>query len=649
MCALCAGASPARAEGWVEALSELKLAPSELADARRPLSERIAYARTLGAYGEAEDAVQSLVRALDAKLEPELREEILLALARRAPASAGKVLAALLEHEGAGQGALMTALSAIATEESLAALTRALAQPKAAALAERALLDAGSRAAPLLAQAVTSPLALRAARMLGQLGPAVASFALPALLRALHSESRELRATAAEALGRLEDPRAAKPLCGLLRDRSPAVVSAALAALARTATPAEAWTLAAFFERAPPTVRGLALSALARAAPERALVPLEQALFGNDRGLHDAALAALEGETPAPAFVPLLARYFEAELHEATASALARIPDGRGLEGLLRAAQRSPDAAEVAARALALGVRRFGAVVNGALVHETHALLRSLEAGERRLVLEGLARDPAALDQGIAALASSVEGERASAALALGALGDARAASALLAALEREREPEAARRMAEAASALELRPPLATLWPLLRKPETAPEAMWLAASASDPNLPDLRLRLFLREMLRAEQPTRTRAWAALALARLGDRAARAALDDALDDASPRLRLAAAHALASLGGPAAARALVVRARVESEPKLREALREAAASDGAALPLAPKGALAIEARIRAASPRAPRALFDVLLPDGRWLRMRALPEGELIVPDLPAGEADVRAVD
>jgi hypothetical protein len=32
-------------------------------------------------------------------------------------------------------------------------------------------------------------------------------------------------------------------------------------------------------------------------------------------------------------------------------------------------------------------------------------------------------------------------------------------------------------------------------------------------------------------------------------------------------------------------------------------------------------------------------------DVLLPDGRWLRTSALDGGEVLLPDLPAGEADV----
>jgi hypothetical protein len=32
-------------------------------------------------------------------------------------------------------------------------------------------------------------------------------------------------------------------------------------------------------------------------------------------------------------------------------------------------------------------------------------------------------------------------------------------------------------------------------------------------------------------------------------------------------------------------------------------------------------------------------------DVVLPDGRWLRTSALEGGELLLPDLPAGEADV----
>ena len=55
------------------------------------------------------------------------------------------------------------------------------------------------------------------------------------------------------------------------------------------------------------------------------------------------------------------------------------------------------------------------------------------------------------------------------------------------------------------------------------------------------------------------------------------------------------------------------------------------------------------LVLEARVRTDAGTAnERPLVDVLLEDGRWLRMRTLPGGELLLEDLAAGQADVRVV-
>jgi hypothetical protein len=51
--------------------------------------------------------------------------------------------------------------------------------------------------------------------------------------------------------------------------------------------------------------------------------------------------------------------------------------------------------------------------------------------------------------------------------------------------------------------------------------------------------------------------------------------------------------------------------------------------------------------LELHVRADDP-APR-LLEVWLEDGRCLRHRTLPGGELVIVDVPAGEADVRVLD
>jgi HEAT repeat protein len=640
----------ARAEGWIEALTELRAAPTDLRDAHRPLPERLAEARALGVRGPAQDAVPTLLEALQSKAEPALREEILLALARRASPAASAPLVALLAREEAPAPELATALSAIGDKAALAALTAALARPKAAAVAERALLDAGPRAAVPLAQAVSSAIALRAARLLGQLGPPAATLALPALLRALSSESNELRALAAESLGELGDTRSAGPLLALLSDPAPRVVVAALKALAQVATRAQAARLEAFFARAGRAQRSLALAALAKADPEASVGRLDAALSGSDPVLRETAVRIVEGERPSPSFVAGLGRSFARELRAQTASALSRVSDGGGVPVLLDAARRSPDAAQRAARALALGLRRFEAKLSGDMLESGRALLRSLPPGERRMLLCALARDPSVLGTAIAALSFANASQRATAARALGLLGDVKAAAAALsAALAVERDAEAKRRMLEAALELKLQVPLAQLWRSLGDPETAPEAMQLAAATADPEDPPRALRVFLRRVLSSRRPTRMRTGAALALAALLDHAARPALEAALGDASPRVRLAAVRALTALGGPAAAHTLLVHARVERDALVRRAALQGASNAGAPAALVARGELALELHVRAQTGADDRPVLEVLLEDGRWLRMRPLADGELIVSDLPAGQADVRAVD
>jgi HEAT repeat protein len=639
-----------RAQGFVQALTELRVRPGELGDGRRPLTQRVDQARALGAFGPAADAVPTLLAALQSNPPPALRDELLLALARRAPAVADVPLAALLEHDEQPPLALTMALGAIATPRAIAALAAALARPRAAAAAERGLLVAGPRAAAPLAQALSSAVGVRAAEVLAGLGPDAAAAAGPALVRALDSEAPDLRAAAARALGALKVPGSAAPLLARLRDPAPTVVSAALEALGRVATAADAPLLLAHLRGATPADRALALAALAAADPTLAAQPLERALGGSDRALRDAAVRLLEGAAPHPRWVPLLERSFAAELREATASALARVPDGRGLAALLARARRSPDAAQRAARALALGLRRFGPVIDAATVRGGHELLRSLASPERNLWLRALARDRAVVEPIRAGLASKNAELRATAAFAAALLGDAELAPALLAALSLERDQEAARRMLEAAAQLGSQPSQSVLLRWLSDQEVAPEAMLLAAATAEPGAVPRALRVRLRRALSSPDALRLRVAAALALGQLGDTAARPALEAALADPSARLRLAAVRALAALGGRSSALALTAHARVERDGLVRREALHGAALGGVPAPLFARGELALEVRLREERPPGQqRPLVDVWLPDGRWLRLRTLPGGELLVPDLAPGQADVRAVD
>src|SRR5262249_22691596 len=150
-------------------------------------------------------------------------------------------------------------------------------------------------------------------------------------------------------------------------DQAPEVVSAALVARARVAGEREAEPLARFYRGAPRALVPLALTAFAAAAPAQAVPALEDAALAETSPpqLRAAARSVLEGEQSAPSFAGPLARLFERELRRETANALARVPDGGGLAGLVSAARRSPDALDRAATALALGLRRFDQEISG--------------------------------------------------------------------------------------------------------------------------------------------------------------------------------------------------------------------------------------------------------------------------------------------
>jgi HEAT repeat protein len=594
--------------------------------------------------------VAALLSALQTTAAPLLRDEILVSLARRAPPQAAAPLAKRLTVEDGALPALTMALAAIATPPALQALVDALARPQSALVAERALARAGAKAIVPLSAALTGPAAVRAARLLGEIGDRASARSAGALVRALGAADPALRAAAAQALGRMGVRAVAAALLRLLRDPATEVVQAALVGLAQLGAPAHAPALAAYLARAPQSQRPAALRALAAADPALAVQPLARALRGADTRLREAALQVIEGERPSAHWLPLLEQRFASDLRESTASALARVPEGAGVVALLRVGRRSPESAERAARALAIALRAAGDDLPDEQREQAHALIQSLPP-ERRVLLSALARSDDALRAIGSGLAARSANARATAAAAATLLGDAEAGPALLSALARERDPEAARRLASAALELRVRTPSSLLWRLFADAETAPEAMLLAAASADRAAPpDRDLRVYLRRTLSSRKPARVRASAALALGALGDSAALTPLQAALSDPSTRVRLAAVRALGALGGADAARACRLHARIERDMLVRGAALAVADRDGRAVELAERGELVLEARVIGLDPDArERPLIDVLLADGRWLRMRADAQGELIVAGLPAGTAELRRVE
>ncbi|HMI91431.1 MAG TPA: HEAT repeat domain-containing protein, partial [Polyangiales bacterium] len=465
----------AQDEGWVEAFSTLRMRPG-FGDSRSSLAERLQLARALGRHGPEADAVAALLAGLKADPAVALRDELLLALARRAAPDARAALrdqlAALTGPASAtgatakdtGTASLALALGTSDDASTIDALVRALAHPASARVAEEALLRIGAASVPRLAAALASPqLALSATRVLAALGPRALG-ARAALERALRSDSAALRAAAAHALGQSESVASAGALVTLLGDEAE-VAQAALEALARVATADQAQALIAVLARSQGERRALALRALATASPAQALPALRRALRDGDAGERAAALDVLvQGERPDASWSELLAALVREQHSEAAASALARIADGAGMSALLRAARsraalvgsatRAGDGAAVdstasdaAARALAIGLRRFGDALDDDVRNDALALLRALSTGERRLVLRALARDSDSRDELAAALRASDPKLRASAAIGARMLGDDTLAGAVRSALLRERDVEAVRRL----------------------------------------------------------------------------------------------------------------------------------------------------------------------------------------------------------
>jgi HEAT repeat protein len=134
---------------------------------------------------------------------------------------------------------------------------------------------AGSAAAPAIPELIEllaekeSFVASTAARALVGLGPA----AVDPLLAVLSHPPMQRRAYAAEALGRIGDPRVLEPLQVACRDRWPSMRRAAATALGYLADPRATATLLNMLADAKPLVRGSAIEALGKFAGRREAIP----------------------------------------------------------------------------------------------------------------------------------------------------------------------------------------------------------------------------------------------------------------------------------------------------------------------------------------------------------------------------------------
>jgi HEAT repeat protein len=301
-----------------------------------------------------------------------------------------------------------------------------------------------------------------------------------------------------------------------------------------------------------------------------------------------------------------------------------------------------------------VALRKHRDSIDEALYERALAAIAAAEMSvERSLVLRSVARDPRVGPLLVSSLGADDASVRAAAARGLELLADRRYSPAVAAALASERDSEVFRRLAAAATLLGAEVPYPALRRQLSSIETASEAL-VAAAGSLSRYGARRssyLRSAFREALRAEDP-RVRAGAARALLVCDDREAWRALVFTLDDAVPEVRLAAASALAHLAVAEATPAIEARWRVEEDPRVLPALLDAAAAPDRRPVRAPElggraGDESVRVRIVAVGEEGRSGVpVEILLPDGRWLRMRTLPSGELVVVDLPAAVVDVR---
>jgi HEAT repeat protein len=391
-----------------------------------------------------------------------------------------------------------------------------------------ALLGRKARADNPVALAVRE----RVIQQLAGLGPE----ALEPLIRTLRQEPLDSlaggrAAMAARALGRMGDFRAAEPLLAALRDRRPDAA----------------------------VVRGAAALALGELKAEAAAAIYERALTrqsGDDWHVEIAQLATLRLETVVQALVEAL-RDPAPEVRASAADACLDLCLAEPPEGLLFAGKLKPPlsrgATPTAGPEAGAGTERFG--VPSPLL----------------LAVEPLG----------AALKDANAAVRASAATALGWIGDARAAASLVLCLK---DPDEECRIAAAQALGMLHSPLA-LKPLARALGDASLAVRRQVAESlgrlsEPITADLLLDVLADE----EEALEVRAAAARALGQLHLPQALPVLQELLDAPEPELRLAVVEALGSLGFGRAYRVLAPLLWHDPDRAVRHAAARATARLG-----------------------------------------------------------------
>lgn len=651
-CALASASVGASADSHLARLA----GPSAEARLASPdVDVRLAAAHALGDpdVGEARAASVALAERLGLERDDGVRREIFRALARRAMPEA---IEALLTRPRtpAEQRDAIRALAAIDDPRALAALIERLGPDNTREPAARAIGRIGAPALAAVLHALREPAQLSgAAQALAEMRDLRA---LPELVRVSGLRDPRARAAAIDAIGALGDERARPTLLARLRDANPTVVAAAVRALSRAGHRDDARAVAALVDADDQRVREAALATLARLEPAMAAGVAVRALGAEDGDARQSAARVVLASRDPAMTAPLRVLLGHSETAREAASALAALDAAAGLDVLLVGAREPGPTRVAAAVGLALLVRRFeGRVDPRQLDVARHALRAATADGpfERAIVLRALARDPFVAPWIARALSSASAARRAAAATAAELLAQSSLAGDLAAALGHERDAEARRRLLCALALLVdagVDPPTGPAAIELGDDETGPEAMRLAAASVRARAvrPPEYLARALRAGLRGRS-ARARASAARALAAIGDSSAWRALVAALDDDDARVRLAVARALSVIAPAEAAVDLRAAIRVESDAAVETALSDALAGATVRerrLTLDVAGPEPFDAFVdRRQDEPAPPPL-ELVLPDGRWLRVAVPTSGEIFVVGLPSGQLDVR---
>ncbi|MBM4319381.1 MAG: hypothetical protein FJ125_05315, partial [Deltaproteobacteria bacterium] len=389
------------------------------------------------------------------------------------------------------------------------------------------------------------------------------------LIAALSSPDGSVRQQAAGELGRLGDPVAIDPLCGVLADSQPGVRQAARASLIQLGWHPVGW-------RSRATDKGYAYWTarsewLGADVQEAQLALLLRALDQPDPDRRRNAAEAL-GLIGDPAALAVLQRAAQEDGHPDVRSCAAEAAAQLQAAAQRRAALAEELLAAAAAAAAAAGTKEAG--------ERQAAAAGTKEAGERQAAAAGTKE--AGERQAAAVLARGLEatGEplrRAAAAEALGRLGVASAA------------PLLARALADPAPQVRV----AALDGLARLGgETALEA--LAAALADPFVAASAARALARmgsdgaarlSAALQHEAASVRRWAATGLGEAGEHAAGVPLLSLLDDPDTAVRAAAAAALGALGAGEAGAPLQRLLAAAPEGPVRAAAARALARLGA----------------------------------------------------------------